>query len=339
MQFSRDHDYYYNVVSNFHLKGFENNSYYSAVSIYHHFDLWCMAVVMKLTSLFRSLPGHFNYYSFISVIVVSLLSFRVWKVLFHKKIFSYSLFVLAILLVNAFLSGFTWFFDFELNGAKQSILLLLLFELVMTKNEDLKKLYFLTFISCNPLISSWFSSLILFSYLLSWIFFRNPAEFKKQLRYVTQCIILLIIFWVFFIARAVVLKMSSTGTAGIIPYNLLLPNCFTCIFSDVLFYYRFNLTELYLRGIVLLFAVLHLLLKFQDRRISITLGIYLFIDFIQAGYFGYKFFEFQQFTAIPLSFIALFLVADLLILKEYRAVYDTGIVYIRKQAGKLSGVS
>ena len=101
-----------------------------------------------------------------------------------------------------------------------------------------------------------------------------------------------------------------------------------------LFYYRYNLVELYLRLIVLVFIMLHMFLKFQDRRISLTLLFYLFIDFIQAGYFGYRFFEFQQFTAIPLSFITLFLLADLLMIKELSEGYNTVALVVGKYRKK-----
>jgi len=285
------------------------------------------------------IPGHFNYYSFISVIVVAVLSFRVWKSLFNKKLLSYVFFVLIILLINSQLSSLSWFFDFELNGAKHSILLLLLFELIMTKNEDFKKLYFIAFIACNPLISSWFVSLILFSFLASYLFLRESAEFKHYFTYVKQSVLLLIVFWVLFFIRASIFKASVPNMPGFVPYDLVIPTCFKCIFSDVLFFYRDNLQELYLRLIILVFVLLHMLLKFQDRRISISLLFYLFIDFVQAGYFGYKFFEFQQFTAIPLSFITFFLIGDLLLLKEFSSAYDMSILFVRKYASKLISVS
>lgn len=312
MQFSRDHDYYYNIVSAFHLRGIESNTPFSAVSLYHHFDLWCMAIMMKVASFLPFNTAHFNFYSIANLCVVSLLSYRIWKVLFKEQVLRYSMLLLVLLIVNSFLSKFTWFIDFELNGTKQSILFLFLFELITTKNENFRKLYFLAFLSCNPLISSWFVALLAGAYILSYILRWNKAEFRRYLPVFGNVILLSGIFWVFFVIRAFIFKTDFPYVPGAVPYDTLLPDSLKSIPSTVLFYYRYNHSELYLRLIVLVFAILYLLLKPQQQRIGLTIVIYLGFDFVQAGYFGYKFFEFQQFTAIPLSIVTLYLLGDLL---------------------------
>lgn len=321
MQFSRDHDYYYNIVSDFHLKGVESNTPFTAVSLYHHFDLWCMAIMMKVASFLPFTTAHVNFYSIANLFVVSLLSYRIWKVLFKEQTLRYSLFLLVLLIVNSFLSKFTWFIDFELNGTKQSILFLFLFELITTKNENLRKLYFLTFLSCNPLICSWLTFLLCGAYILSYILRWNKEEFKRYLPIFRNLILISGIFWIFFIARAFIFKTDFPYVPGAVPYDTLLPDSIKGIPSTVLFYYRYNHSELYLRLIVFVLVILYWLIKPTQQRLSITILIYLGFDFVQAGYFGYKFFEFQQFTAIPLSVIVLFLLGDLLYAQKFSDLF------------------
>lgn len=318
MQFSRDHDYYYNIVSAFHLRGIENNTAFTAVSVYHHFDLWCMALLMKVSSFFSINADHVNFYSIANLFIVALLSFRIWSVLFKGRTLNYILFLAVLLLVNSFLSKLTWFIDFELNGTKQSILFLFLFELITTKNKDLRKLYFLAFLSCNPLISSWFTALLSGAYVLSYFLRWNILEFKRNLPILGNVILLSAIFWIFFIVRAFIFKTDFPFVPGGVPYTTLLPESIKGVPSTVLFYYRYNHNELYLRLIVFVFASLHFLLRPQQRRLSLTIFIYLGFDFVQAGYFGYKFFEFQQFTAIPLSIVIIFLLGDLLYTQKFK---------------------
>lgn len=330
MQFSRDHDYYYNIVSAFHLRGFESNTSFTSVSVYHHFDLWCMALMMKVTSMLPVNTGHVNFYSLANLFIVSLLSYRIRKVFFKERILQFFLFVFILLIVNSYLSRFTWFIDFELNGTKQSILLLFLFELITTKNDGLRKLYFLSFLTCNPLICSWFTALFAGAYLLSYVIRRNKGDFKLYRPIFKDVVLLSTIFWSFFIARMLFFKSDFPNVPSAVPYKLLIPGSFKQIPLDVLFYYRFNLNELYLRLIVFLFATLYLLLKQKNQRLCITILIYLVFDFIQAGYFGYKFFEFQQFTAIPLSFIILFILGDLLFTQRFGEFLRADFLYFNK---------
>jgi hypothetical protein len=312
LPFSRDHDYYYNLVSKYHLHGVETHSSFASVSFYHHFDLWCMAVAMKVSSWVNLNTAHYNFYSMVQLLLVAVFSFRVKKVLFSKNLFGFVMFLFALLLANSFLSTFTWFIDFELNGAKQTLLLLLVFEMVSTQNKDLQKLYFLTFIAANPLITSWFSSLALVAFLFSYIIYRNKEEFKVNFSYFRSMVLMLAFFWVVYIVRVLIDKSAAQAITGGTPYYLLLPSCAKCVVTDILAFYKYNISEMYLRLMILLVAIIHLALFTKWRRLSIAILIYLLIDVVQAGYFGYKFFEFQQFTSIPLSVTLLFVLGSIL---------------------------
>ncbi|HEX4958208.1 MAG TPA: hypothetical protein VFV46_08535 [Lacibacter sp.] len=338
LQFSRDHDYYYNIVSAFHLQGMESNTPFTAVSLYHHVDLWCMALLMKIASLLRFHTEHVNYYSIINLFVVSYLSYRIWKVLFQQQILRYSLFLILLLIVNSYLSRFTWFIDFELNGTKQSLLLLIVFELLTTANGGLRKLYFLTFLAANPLICSWFTALLGGSYILSYGLRWNKKEFQQYFPYIRDVVLLSVVFWSFFIVRIFLFTTDFASVPGAVPYDLLLPESVKDIVSDVLFFYRYNLNEFYLRVMIIAVTILYLILLQDQLRLGITVFIYLIIDFIQAGYFGYKFFEFQQFTAIPLSIIALFVAGNMLYTILHKEKNYAVLSLFRRQS-KASGLS
>lgn len=338
LQFSRDHDYYFNLVSKYHLHGVETHSPFSSVSFYHHFDMWCMAVAMKLSSLFNLNIAHYNFYSLVQLLLAAILSYRVKKVLFSKNWIGFLLFTLVVLLVNSYLSKFTWFIDFELNGAKQTLLLLLAFEMIVTKNRDFQKLYFLTFIAANPLITSWFSSLALFAFVLTYIIYKNKVEFKTNFSYFKSMVLMLTLFWVVYIVRLFIDRSNTQTAVAGTPYELLLPSCAKCVLTDVLAFYKYNLIELYLRLMILFITVVHLILYPKWRRVSIALVIYLLIDVVQTGYFGYKFFEFQQFTSIPLSVIMLFVLGNTLYNSVSRERYQNIVQLFRKQ-NKASGLS
>ncbi|MBS4065360.1 MAG: hypothetical protein KGZ74_12410 [Chitinophagaceae bacterium] len=338
LPFSRDHDYYYNLVSKFHLQGVETHSPFTSVSFYHHFDLWCMAVAMKISSWLGINTAHYNFYSFVQLLLVAMLSFRVKKVLFSRNLPGFGLFVMILLLVNSYLSKFTWFIDFELNGAKQTLLLLLVFEMAVCKNKNLQQLYFITFIASNPLINSWFSSAALFAFVSTYILYRNKEEFRFNLNYFKSMIFLMAFFWILYIVRSVIDRSNVPGATGITPYQLLLPSCIKCIATDVLTFFKYNLHELYLRLMVLFAVVGHLLLFVKWRRLSMAIIIYLLMDLVQTGYFGYKFFEFQQFTSIPLSIIVLFVLGNTLYNSIEGNWHRIFLQSFRKQ-NKVSGLS
>jgi hypothetical protein len=266
--------------------------------------LWLTSFLMR-TCAGKFNVSYMNYYSFSNVILLALVSLRVCEIL-KKGIFIYFIILIFYLVINHYLSVYSWFFDFQQNGAKHAVLILFVLEMMLNKSKSAVLFFYgYLIVASNPIVTSYFLFFMLIilsalQFLLKNISSSNTFNCKPV-------VIAVICFWIFYVVRVLYLG-SIESYFDSIELLSLLPDNLTKIYRDVRFYYRYNGNEFILRISLILLSLGNFIFECRINRLInipiLSILCYLILDLLLYGYLGYKMnYDYQQLSILPLSIL------------------------------------